>query len=122
MGPLILKVLFWFGTALYVVLAHFAVRRRMQKFFDRSCGGREWRRAFPVASNQEIREFLGIFVDGFSLSCHVLKFRPDDQLLQVYQAINAWSFGDSLDFETFAALLEDRYGVALGSIWRDDLT
>ncbi|HEY7090300.1 MAG TPA: hypothetical protein VH518_19540 [Tepidisphaeraceae bacterium] len=72
----------------------------------------------------EIREFLALFVDGFGLGRdHLLTFRPDDRVEDVYHAINPpWIAGDSMELETFAQLLMDRYALALESMWRDGLT
>jgi propanediol dehydratase small subunit len=91
----------------------------------RSCAGRDWRRAFPGAPAEEIREFLKLFVDGFALRReHYLAFRPADRVMDVYRAINPpnWTPADSMELETFAQLLEQRYRLSLESIWRDDIT
>lgn len=91
----------------------------------RSCAGREWQRSFPDASETDIREFLELFVDGFAMSSkHRLAFRPTDRIMDVYRAINPpnWTMADSMELESFAMLLERRYGLSLESIWREDLT
>lgn len=100
-------------------------RRRLAPLFNRPCAGREWRRRFPGASKEEVRQFLQMFVDCFSLERErYLAFRPDDQIMAIYRAINSpkWTVADSMELETFAFEIEKLYGFSLKSIWRDELT
>jgi propanediol dehydratase small subunit len=119
------SIIFWIVAACIVVACEIARRRRLAPILTRSCAGREWRRSFPDASKTDIREFLKLFVDGFALRRkHYLAFRPTDRIVDVYRAINPpkWTAADSMELEIFAQLLDRRYGLALESMWRDDLT
>lgn len=107
------------------VACEFARRRSFSRFATRGCAGRVWLRAFPDARNDEIREFLQLLVDAFALRRrHFLKFRPDDAVMDIYRGINPpkWTMADQMEVECFAMMLEKRYGVALESFWRDDIT
>lgn len=109
----------------FAFASEIARRRRLAPLFNRPCAGREWRRRFPDAPKEEVRQFLQMFVDSFSLERErYLTFRPDDQIMEVYRAINPpkWTVADSLELETFALAIESRYGFSLKSIWRDELT
>jgi propanediol dehydratase small subunit len=102
-----------------------ARRRRLAPFLTRTCAGREWRRRFPVAGKDDIRDFLNLFVDAFALHPgHFLKFRPTDQLMDVYRALYRpkWSLADCCELEFFSLLLKKRYALELTSIWRADLS
>ena len=102
-----------------------ARRRRFSQFASRRCAGRLWLRAFPDARKEEIREFLRIVVDAFGLRRkHVLRFRPDDRVMDIYRAVNPpkWTMADQMELECFSLLLQERYGVTLESFWRDDIT
>jgi hypothetical protein len=102
-----------------------AHRRSFARFASRKCAGRAWLRAFPDARKQEIREFLRLLVDAFGLRRrHLLKFHPDDPVMDIYRAINPpdWTLADQMEVECFAMMLKKRYGVALESFWRDDIT
>lgn len=85
---------------------------------------RLWRRAFPSASKRQIGEFLSLFADAFSVrDTETLKFRPDDQLLGVYRALNpAKWIPESKEVERLARELRSRYGVALADIWDERIT
>jgi hypothetical protein len=85
---------------------------------------RLWRRAFPSASKRQIGEFLGLFADVFSFrDTETLKFRPDDQLLGVYRAMNpAKWIPESKEVERLARELRKRYGIALADVWDERIT
>jgi len=85
---------------------------------------RLWRRAFPSASKRQIGEFLSLFADVFSFrDTETLKFRPDDQLLGVYRAMNpAKWIPESKEVERLAKELRKRYGIALADIWDERIT
>ena len=100
-------------------------RRSFSRYANRTCAGRVWLGAFPDARKDEIREFLRLLVDAFALRRrHLLKFRPDDAVMDIYHGINPPSVttADAGELECFAVLLEKRYGVELESFWRDDIT
>jgi len=86
--------------------------------------GRSWRRAFPRASNKQIREFLSVFTSAFDFrDADMLKFRPDDQLLGLYRAVHPskWMPG-TVEFEALARSLRAKFGVALEDIWDERMT
>lgn len=90
----------------------------------RSCQGAAWRRAFPNASKQDLRAFLGVFVDAFAFrSSSRLKFSPNDSLLEIYRVIypNRWT-PDALELETLAQQVERRYNVRFADVWHGRLT
>lgn len=91
---------------------------------ERTCQGRAWRRAFPEASKQDIRDFLSVFVKAFAFhNSERLKFSPSDSILSVYRELypQRWT-PDGLEVETLAKALHKHYGVTLGAIWDRDLT
>lgn len=95
-----------------------------QPFRSRSCQGKGWKKAFPCAGKQEIREFLTVFVKAFAFSDQEkLKFSPDDQILHIYRALypSKWQ-PDALELETLAAEIASRYGLKLESVWTTELT
>jgi propanediol dehydratase small subunit len=99
-------------------------RKRLQKLETGICRGRDWRRRFPQASKNEIRDFLGLVVDAFSIKKTArLNFSPDKQILDIYQAIyQPGSSMECLELETFAMELESRYGINADPLQRDDVT
>ncbi len=90
----------------------------------RPCQGRAWRSTFPGASRREIRDFLSVFVSAFAFrESEQLHFRPDDEVLGIYRAVNPTRWlPDAREIETLAKELRDKYGLMLDEIWRDDLT
>lgn len=93
-------------------------------FGARSCQGRNWRRLFPDASKDEIRQFLSTFTESFAFrDREKLKLNPNDQLLDVYRALypHKWQ-ADAMEFEMLSEALESKYGVTFNSVWREDLT
>jgi len=91
---------------------------------SRTSQGRSWRRAFPRASNKQIREFLSVFTSAFDFrDVDMLKFRPDDQLLGLYRAVHPskWMPG-TVEFENLARDLRSRFGVVLEDIWDERMT
>jgi hypothetical protein len=101
-------------------------RRRLDRYRTRSCTGSEWRRAFPNASKDSIRDFLESFTNGFAFrSKRRLKFSPDDKIMDIYKAhypSNDWIRGDALELETFSMILEEDYKINLADVLTDDLT
>ena len=106
------------------VACEFALRKSFSRFAHRACAGRLWLRAFPDGRKDDIREFLRLLVDAFALRRkHALKFRPDDAIMDIYRGVNPkWAMADQMELECFAMLLKKRYGVAIESFWRDDIT
>ena len=88
-------------------------RRRLGRYWLRSCTGAEWRRCFPDASKEEIRSFLQAFIDAFGFrSKNRLAFSPEDKVLDVYRTVYpGWAVADAMELETFAEMLERNYGI-----------
>src|SRR5687768_15999732 len=85
------------------------LRRSFRPIASRQSAAPLWRESFPDSTEDEIREFLEILVDGFALSSsHRMKFRPDDQLMEIYRAVNPpkWTIGDQCEIECFALMLK----------------
>jgi propanediol dehydratase small subunit len=90
----------------------------------RACQGLAWRREFPAASNEQIREFLSLLVGAFGFHDRFkLKFGPSDQLLDLYRALYPRkNMPDGMELEAFASSIAKKYGVDLAGAWRDNLT
>ena len=86
--------------------------------------GRAWRSTFPGASRREIRDFLSVFVSAFAFrESEQLHFRPDDEVLGIYRAVNPTRWlPDAQEIETLAKELRDKYGLMLDEIWDEGLT
>jgi hypothetical protein len=92
-------------------------------FNARTCQGRNWRRSFPTASKDEIRQFLSTFTESFAFKARErLKLNPNDQLLDIYRALyrNKWQ-ADAMEFEMLNECLNSQYGVNFNDVWRDGL-
>ncbi len=73
-----------FGTVLEIVC-----RKRLQKYWVRSCTRPEWKKRFPDSSKEQIRAFLAVFVDEFGFSRRKrLKFSPNDKVMDVYLRVH----------------------------------
>ncbi len=102
-------------------------RRRaaaLQTYWDRSCQGREWKRAFPDSTAEEIRTFLCLLVDCFGFKAkNQLCFSPKDRLLAIYRASNPDPTApDILEIETFGRELEALYGLSFSAAWNGETT
>jgi|GEM_PF-1838131 len=99
-------------------------KRRLQRYWDRLCTGKEWRRRFPHAPKDEIRRYLQIFVDGFAFKDKDrLKFSPDDKVMDIYRALypsDGWP--DVLEVETFAMFLQNEYSFDLAQVQDSEVT
>jgi propanediol dehydratase small subunit len=87
-------------------------KRLLQRFWSRPCTGRLWKRRFPDASKQSIREFLELFVDAFLFSSDKrLKFGPDDKIMDIYKSLHpcSWS-ADAMEYECLFIDLRRKYG------------
>jgi hypothetical protein len=90
----------------------------------RACQGRAWRRRFPAASKQQIREFLSAFVEAFAFSAgQRLRFSPNDRIIDIYRAMypSRW-MPDGLELEMLAVRMQAHYGLALAELWSEQLT
>ena len=97
-----------------VALALFWVfeRFRLREYSARSCQGRAWKKAFPTARKQEIREFLNSFVGAFALPRKLkLRLHPDDLPMDIYKAVTLGV--DTMEFENFSMDLEQKFGRGL---------
>jgi len=116
-----------------VAIAYFAIallvgtileRKRMHRFWQRSCTGRAWRKYFPNASKGEIREFLDLFIEAFGFAAsRRLCFAPDDRVMDVYRARypnpgNA----DAMELEELVRGIQQHYGIEVLGLWREDIT
>ena len=99
-------------------------RRRLNRYWSRSCTGKDWKRRFPEVPKQDIRDFLEVFVDGFAFSSKKrLKFNPDDKVMDVYRALYpSPGWPDTLELETFADNLLKKYKIDLSEIIAEDIT
>ncbi len=101
-------------------------RRRLDRYWTRSCTGSEWQRAFPNVSKDSISDFLESFSNGFAVrSKRRLKFSPDDKIMGIYKALypsNDWMGADALELETFSMILKEDYKINLADVLTDDLT
>jgi hypothetical protein len=120
--------MFWTGVAVVVgaamVVNAVRERRRLRPFYERGDLRGEWRKRFPGVTEDELREFLQIFVDSFGLRRKAsLAFSPDDSLLAIYRALYPKpGLGDQCEFEDFTISVRRRYGVDLAALWREDVT
>jgi propanediol dehydratase small subunit len=95
-----------------------------KKYQSRKCKGAQWRRAFPQAPKDEIREFLLLFTSAFAFrDSEKLKFSPNDLVWEIYRDLypNRW-VADALELETFTDDLSAKHGIMLGEIWSEKLT
>ncbi len=99
-------------------------KRRLLRYWRRSCMGHEWRRMFPDVPKADIRKFLDTFSDAFIFrKDHRLKFSPMDKVIDVYRTVYPpGSAVDALELETFALTLEREYGIDLVAKWKPEVT
>jgi hypothetical protein len=129
LGPLlVIAVSPWLVIAVIAIVLTWLVqrqrRRALQRFWDRHCMGIRWRRRFPDAPQTELREFLTILVDAFGLD-HQRRtcFSPEGRVMEVYRADDPpGSLVDDMELERLGLDLEERYGIDLAAVWREDLT
>ena len=115
MKTLTIGIILFIGTVFYI----FVERKRMQKYWSRSCTGAKWLRCFPQCSKDKIREFLDDFVDSFGFKeKNRLKFSPDDKIMDIYGAKYPPSVMgvDALELESFVTTLEEKYGLTLSEM------
>jgi hypothetical protein len=113
-----------FFAVLIFVLADINTRRAMRRFVVRGCAGFRWRRRFPKASKQEIREFLDVFIEAFGFKqSWRLSFAPDDRVMDVYHTLYGGKpLADGMELETLVGDLQKRYRVDILGSWREDIT
>jgi len=68
------------GASIYLFVG---TRRRLKRYWERSCTGRAWLKEFPTSQSGEVRRFLFLFVDSFGFSRkRALQFAPTDRPLR----------------------------------------
>lgn len=110
MTPVLLFILI---CALAYAIASLHEDPRFHVYWERSCTGRQWKREFPSASKQDIREFLDVFIDAFCFSeSRRLQFRPSDRVMDIYQTRHSFPhIGDDMEIESFLLGILRRYDV-----------
>lgn len=100
-------------ATLAAIAEELASRRRTRRIASSGCTGWGWRRAFPAASKQDIREFYQVLLVAFGLGeVFHLRFGPDLPVMDLYHAVVPGWFGvDDLELETFSLLIEERFGI-----------
>ncbi|HPN84417.1 MAG TPA: hypothetical protein PK821_03675 [Victivallales bacterium] len=91
----------------------------------RNCQGIYWRRKYPNVPKEEIKKFLQIFIDAFLFKKkHICKFKPDDKIMDIYNAIypNKFLSADSMELEELFVDLQNEYKIDLNKIWSKDIT
>ena len=121
----------WVTVSLLAAAAAWAVlrgRAELEPYRERSCTGAAWRRAFPSATKEEVRNYLRCFVDGMALpSRYALKFRPSDRVLDVYRALygGRTPLGDHMECESFAEEVSLEFDIGIDDlldVWHPDVT
>ena len=96
------------------VEAFYFLPKRWPATSARPCAGVRWRRAFPEASADEIREFLKLIQDAMFLPEHLtFKIRPDDTIRFLYDTEDggASRMADHYEVECLVDEFEERYGI-----------
>ncbi len=77
-----------------------------------------------MASNNEIRQFLSIFVDAFIVSPdQQLNFSPGDKILEIYKSMYpSREMPDNLELEFFSRSFKKHHKIDLSNVWHEDLT
>lgn len=96
----------------------------LREYWRRSCQGRAWRRQFPNAPNEDIRQFLSLLANSFLVDQkRRLQFSPNDRLLGIYRTIYPNRFVvDTCELEHFVIGFKQRYNIDLLPIWRETLS
>jgi hypothetical protein len=104
----------WYIVAIAVSVAILSLVQaiRLRKISSRQCQGRAWKSVFPDCTNQEIRDFLQIFLDSFIVPQRLkLRLSPDDRPYDIYKIMSAGV--DSFEYENFTEALQKRFGRGL---------
>jgi hypothetical protein len=112
------------AVAVVVIIIRPKPHLTLRPYWQRQCAGRAWRRTFPTASRDDIRRFLGLFVESFAFpDRRMLNFSPTDRVYEIYRAANpAEGWPDALELETLDLRLKSTYGIALRDCWSESLT
>ena len=101
-----------------------ALKVRLGRYYSRPSAASAWHRCFPGAREDEIGEFLHLFVDAFGLEAgKAFSFLPDDKLLAIYRTIypERW-MADGLEMEMLAKQCARCYGIDIGKSIGEDST
>jgi hypothetical protein len=112
-------------AVLFMAAVAIAERYRLRRYFARPCAGIRWHRRFPNASHHDIRVFLKMFVDAFSVPEKFRSMlRPDETVIDIYNAryIPHLVLDDNMEFETLVTAMQDDYGIDLQQHLREDIT
>jgi hypothetical protein len=104
-----------FGTAAIWAIRNERLRRAsLAAYWQRGCAGRAWRKAFPEASKDDIRQFLYLVVDAFGFGRdRALRLAPTDSPLSLYRAAYPDpSAPDAMEMETLYRSIAKTYGAA----------
>lgn len=112
------------AVSMFIAVDILLRRKRLSRFYQRGCAGREWRQRFPEAKKDEIRNFLRLFVHSFGLSeARKLAFSPSDKVFDIYHALYpVRGMPDALEVETLMMGCEERYGVDVTRHGGEDVT
>jgi len=109
----------------FAMLTEMIERRQMRREIARPCAGIRWHRRFPHAQHREIRAFLHVFADAFSIDrLHATKFTPEDDPALIWSARYSpyLTLDDRMEMELFERGMKDAYGIDLRTVWRDSIT
>ena len=111
-------------VAIIIIIWNFHISDIPRKYRNRSCTGKNWKTQFPHTPKEEIREFLFVFTDAFAFSDQQkLKFKTNDKILDIYKALYPIeSMPDSLEVETLADSIEEKYSINFADIWHENIT
>ena len=128
MSKALIAILILLAVIIVSIPGELKRRKRLNAYWQRLSvtNARKWKKMFPDASAKEIRDFLDEFSDGFIfMRRYSLKFAPNDQVMEIYRAMyppEELFSADALELETFAANLEQKYGIKFIEIWNENLT
>jgi len=128
MSKALIAILILLAVIIVSIPGELKRRKRLNAYWQRLSvtNARKWKKMFPDASAKEIRDFLDEFSDGFIfMRRYSLKFAPNDQVMEIYRAMyppEELFSADAFELETFAANLEQKYGIKFIEIWNENLT
>jgi propanediol dehydratase small subunit len=99
--------------------------KALSRYWGRLCTGSQWRKRFPNASKEDIRGFMGLFVDALNFPRkRRFSFSPDDRVMDVYRACYPpkWTVADAMELESLLMDFKKTYNVDLMPLWREDIT
>ncbi|MBA5606189.1 hypothetical protein H3H36_12580 [Duganella sp. FT3S] len=93
-------------------------------FSARSAQWKAWRQRFPHAPREAVADFLAMFCAAFALrSYEKALLSPDDRVLGIHRALYPGEgSADSPQLAALASSLRQRYGLAVGEAWDEEVT